>query len=102
MLIHHGDRSSTANRELRAILNFGHTIGHALEAISGYGKYLHGEAIAIGQVLAAQLSVQLLGLPAADLAFEDALLDRAEPAFYHRAWDAPVLVLGRHRHREVG
>src|SRR6185503_19738280 len=35
---------------LRAILNFGHTIGHALEAVSGYGKFLHGEAIAIGQV----------------------------------------------------
>lgn len=41
---------------LRAILNFGHTIGHALEAISHYGKYLHGEAIAIGQVAAARIS----------------------------------------------
>lgn len=48
---------------LRAILNFGHTIGHGLEAISGYGKYLHGEAISIGQVAAARLSVRLLGLP---------------------------------------
>jgi 3-dehydroquinate synthase len=51
---------------LRAILNFGHTIGHALEAISNYGKYLHGEAIAIGQVAAARLSVRLTGLPAID------------------------------------
>ena len=48
---------------LRAILNFGHTIGHGLEAISGYGKYLHGEAISIGQVAAARLSSKLLGLP---------------------------------------
>jgi len=48
---------------LRAILNFGHTIGHALEAISSYGKYLHGEAISIGQVAAAQLSSGLTGLP---------------------------------------
>ena len=48
---------------LRAILNFGHTIGHGLEAISHYGKYLHGEAIAIGQVAAAKLSQRLLGLP---------------------------------------
>lgn len=48
---------------LRAILNFGHTIGHGLEAISSYGKYLHGEAISIGQVAAAQLSSDLTGLP---------------------------------------
>lgn len=47
----------------RAILNFGHTIGHALETISHYGKYLHGEAISIGQIAAAKLSAELLGLP---------------------------------------
>jgi 3-dehydroquinate synthase len=47
---------------VRAILNFGHTIGHAIEAIAGYGKYLHGEAIAIGQVAAAKLSVRAAGL----------------------------------------
>jgi 3-dehydroquinate synthase len=52
---------------LRAILNFGHTIGHALEAISGYGKYLHGEAISIGQVAAAQLSARQLRLPETDV-----------------------------------
>jgi len=46
----------------RALLNFGHTIGHSLEAISNYGKYLHGEAISIGQVAAAYLSNQLTGL----------------------------------------
>ena len=53
---------------LRAILNFGHTIGHAIENISGYGKYLHGEAIAIGQTLAARISVRLSGLPSKDSA----------------------------------
>ena len=62
---------------LRAILNFGHTIGHALEAISGYGKYLHGEAIAIGQVAAAQLSSRLLGLPERDAASISTLFQRA-------------------------
>jgi 3-dehydroquinate synthase len=52
---------------LRAILNFGHTIGHALEAISSYGRYLHGEAISIGQIAAAELSARLLGLPAREV-----------------------------------
>jgi 3-dehydroquinate synthase len=52
---------------LRAILNFGHTIGHGLEAISAYGKYLHGEAISIGQVAAAHLSAKT-GLKAAETA----------------------------------
>jgi 3-dehydroquinate synthase len=52
---------------LRAILNFGHTIGHALEAISHYGKYLHGEAISIGQVAAARLSGMVLGLAESDV-----------------------------------
>src|SRR5262249_48480678 len=51
---------------LRAILNFGHTIGHALEAISQYGVSLHGEAISIGQVAAARLSARAAGLPASE------------------------------------
>src|ERR1044072_5547126 len=62
---------------LRAILNFGHTVGHALEAISGYGKCLHGEAIAIGQVCAARLSERILGLPGADVERIRALRERA-------------------------
>jgi 3-dehydroquinate synthase len=62
---------------LRAILNFGHTIGHAIEAISGYGKYLHGEAISIGQVAAAKLSVKLTGLSAKDADRIEKLFQRA-------------------------
>lgn len=62
---------------LRAILNFGHTIGHALEAISSYGKYLHGEAISIGQVAAAQLSCTLAGLPTEHASRITALFKRA-------------------------
>ncbi|MBU0679527.1 MAG: 3-dehydroquinate synthase [Verrucomicrobia bacterium] len=53
---------------LRAILNFGHTLGHALEQVSGYGKFLHGEAIAVGMVFAAELSVRHHGLDAGDAA----------------------------------
>jgi 3-dehydroquinate synthase len=47
---------------LRAILNYGHTLGHAIEAVCGYGCYLHGEAIAIGMAYANELSRQTLGL----------------------------------------
>ena len=59
---------------LRAILNFGHTLGHAIENSSGYGKYLHGEAISIGQVAAAKLSQKVLGLPSGDVARIEKLL----------------------------
>jgi 3-dehydroquinate synthase len=44
---------------LRAILNFGHTFGHAIEAGLGYGAWLHGEAVAAGMVMASRLSADL-------------------------------------------
>jgi len=44
---------------LRAILNFGHTFGHAIEAGMGYGQWLHGEAVGCGLVMAAELSLRL-------------------------------------------
>ena len=44
---------------LRAILNYGHTFGHAIEALAQYGTYLHGEAIAIGMTMAGRLAVEL-------------------------------------------
>ncbi|MFC7682024.1 3-dehydroquinate synthase [Paenibacillus sp. GCM10028914] len=44
---------------LRAILNLGHTIGHAIEAVGGYGRFLHGEAISIGMVGSAMLAESL-------------------------------------------
>src|SRR5690606_25927785 len=46
----------------RAILNFGHTFGHAIEAGLGYGNWLHGEAVGCGRVQAAQLSRLVSGL----------------------------------------
>jgi len=51
---------------LRAILNFGHTFGHAIETGMGYGQWLHGEAVGCGMVLAADLSAEL-GLVDRDL-----------------------------------
>jgi len=50
----------------RAILNYGHTFGHAIEKLLGYGKLLHGEAVSIGMVMAARLSVEFSGLPLED------------------------------------
>jgi 3-dehydroquinate synthase len=50
----------------RALLNFGHTFGHAIEVGAGYGVWLHGEAVAAGMVMAAELSVRAGLLPAAD------------------------------------
>jgi 3-dehydroquinate synthase len=66
---------------VRAVLNFGHTLGHALETASGYGIWLHGEAVAAGMVFAAMLSVRLRGFPAEDTARLELLLAR---------WGLPV------------
>ncbi|HOW97643.1 MAG TPA: 3-dehydroquinate synthase [Kiritimatiellia bacterium] len=57
-------RLDERERSLRAILNFGHTLGHALEQVTGYGTYLHGEAVSLGMAFAARLSTRLAGLPA--------------------------------------
>lgn len=50
----------------RALLNFGHTLGHGIEAAGGYGRFLHGEAISLGLVAATRLSVEKAGLPDAE------------------------------------
>jgi 3-dehydroquinate synthase len=51
---------------VRAILNFGHTMGHALEKALGYGKWLHGEAVAAGMAFAAKVSVAEKSFPASE------------------------------------
>ena len=62
---------------LRAILNFGHTFGHAIEAGMGYGNWLHGEAVGAGMVLAADLSHRLGQLSAVELERIRALTEAA-------------------------
>ena len=51
----------------RALLNLGHTFGHAIEAAMGYGTWLHGEAVAAGTVVAAEMSAELGWIDAKDV-----------------------------------
>ena len=62
---------------LRAILNYGHTIGHAVESLTGYKLVNHGEAVAIGMVAAGQIAVQLKMWKQADAQRQDALIQKA-------------------------
>ena len=62
----------------RALLNFGHTFGHAIETASGYGNWLHGEAVAAGMIIAARLSERTLGLPPSSTAQLRVLTTRAK------------------------
>jgi 3-dehydroquinate synthase len=61
------DERELAPQGGRALLNLGHTFGHAIEQMTGYGRYLHGEAVAVGLAAAARLSRQLGGLAAGDV-----------------------------------
>jgi 3-dehydroquinate synthase len=62
---------------VRALLNLGHTFGHAIEAGSGYGAWLHGEAVAAGMVMAAELSLRVGTLAETDVGRIKALIGRA-------------------------
>jgi 3-dehydroquinate synthase len=73
-----GDERETAKDNGRALLNLGHTFGHAIETGLGYGEWLHGEAVAAGTVMAAELSRRLGWIDAADVARVRELLVRAK------------------------
>lgn len=71
------DEFETAKEGGRALLNLGHTFGHAIETGLGYGVWLHGEAVAAGTLMAVELSRRLGWLSVADVARVRALLERA-------------------------
>jgi 3-dehydroquinate synthase/shikimate kinase/3-dehydroquinate synthase len=80
---------------VRAILNYGHTFGHAYEVLGGYGTLPHGLAVALGMRSAARLAVLLGRLSAEDEARQDALLDKLgmpkvfpKPLDEEKAWEA--------------
>ncbi len=80
---------------VRALLNLGHTFGHAIETEMGYGVWLHGEAVAAGMVLAAKLSEQLGSLKSSDTERIQSLLQQtklpdAPPTFSFDKWLAHI------------
>ncbi len=90
---------------LRKTLNFGHTIGHAIEASAGYGSYFHGEAVAIGMVAAARLSGKYAGFPADEASRLRRLIERAGlPTAMPTGWhsDDFLRALGLDKKRAAG
>jgi 3-dehydroquinate synthetase len=69
------DERELAKEGGRALLNLGHTFGHAIENVAGYGAYLHGEAVAIGLCAAARLSQKLGFIGSSEVARVDALVE---------------------------
>ncbi|MFA7279742.1 MAG: 3-dehydroquinate synthase [Sterolibacterium sp.] len=83
------DEHETAKEGGRALLNLGHTFGHAIETGMGYGAWLHGEAVAAGMLMAAELSRRLGWLAAADVLRVRRLLLRAGLPVQGAALGAP-------------
>jgi len=73
-----GDELETAKEGGRALLNLGHTFGHAIETGMGYGEWLHGEAVAAGTMMAVDLSRRLGWLPDEDVERVQHLFERAK------------------------
>lgn len=78
----------TESRGVRECLNYGHTLGHAIEALAGYGTYSHGAAVAEGMRFAARLGQTLAGTPLELVEAQDALLD--ELGLPVLDWSAPA------------
>jgi len=85
----------------RRILNFGHTMGHALEAVTGYKRFLHGEAIAWGMLAAAYLSHKKGLLKSTDFGRIQALLGRIKKPKHLADIDDHQLLSAAHRDKKV-
>ena len=89
---------------MRALLNFGHTFGHAIESASGYGRVTHGEAVAAGMALAARFSARAGRISEADASrlvsvLQKLDLDVATPRFAPDVW---LSYMGRDKKNEAG
>jgi 3-dehydroquinate synthase len=86
----------------RAILNYGHTLGHAIEAVTGYGTYLHGEAVAIGMHFAGRLACEIGWWDHADWQRQASLLQAfALPIFIPAGKTEELLKAMRHDKKVV-
>ena len=85
----------------RALLNLGHTFGHAIENVAGYGEYLHGEAIGIGLVMAAELSLRLGNLTKIDVERVRVLVGRYLPTHLEAPLAVNDLIDAMHRDKKV-
>jgi len=96
------DEHETAKEGGRALLNLGHTFGHAIEQVTGYGHYLHGEAVAIGLAAAARLS-QKLGYIDTDVVerIEAVLVAHALPVRLREPLELPPLMAAMARDKKV-
>jgi 3-dehydroquinate synthase len=96
------DEREQAKAGGRALLNLGHTFGHAIEQATGYGQYLHGEAVAIGLAAATRLSQKLGHVAAADVVRVDAVLSaHALPTRLTAALPATGLIAAMTRDKKV-
>jgi 3-dehydroquinate synthase len=96
------DERETAAEGGRALLNLGHTFGHAIEQATGYTRYLHGEAVAIGLAAAARLSVRLRLVPVATVdAVEAALQSAGLPVTLEPGLPLSVLQAAAQRDKKV-
>jgi 3-dehydroquinate synthase len=96
------DERETAKEGGRALLNLGHTFGHAVEQVTGYGVYLHGEAVAIGLAAAARLSLKLGYITANEVErVEKVLTAHALPVRLHEALPLGGLMAATARDKKV-